>query len=623
MKRKIALGLVLAMLLSGCAKAPAATEPPAASEPTVETLPQATEPVMDSPYPLFPNYDYQHLLEQKTDGAVGVYPLEGEDYYAVRPMGDGVLLFSGGDKTTLTAINEKGQYVLNMDHRIHPDDRGVQVMADGLCYYNQPDHSMVFLDVQLQETSRISLPETLTGEPVLSADGGYVYYFDEAALRCLELKAGISRLLKECTFSAQEVKVLHFGETVLECTIVDGDSEQTMVVSPQTGELLFLGEDFPELSTGTETYLAEWFDGYEMRKVIGTREGTAQYLEPEWEGIGMYPLTRYDSVAFCDSDIAGSSMEIYDLTTGIRTAALRVDGVWMPASLTEDPARGLVWFLGGSAEEVTDTLYCWDPALSATGETEGFVAPHYTDENPDTEGLDLCAQAAQALASQYRVKIRIWEDAASLAPEDYAFVPETRVAVYEEHLAILEQALSVYPETIFKTLGKKSDNKYVTINLVRSITGTTELGSPATAGGAHYRIDGSTYITVVMGEDFAQNFHHELFHAMDSYILTETKAFDFWSEMNPKGFKYDLSYLANQNREDWKYLEGDSRAFINMYSMSFPKEDRAMIMQYAVTEGNEDCFESKTMRKKLKTLCDGIRQAFKLKDEYVWEQYLD
>ena len=615
MKKLIAGLLALALLLGGCAKAPEATEPS-------ETAPTEPEIVIDSPYPLFPNYDYQNLVEQNTDGAVGVYPLEGEGYYAVRPMGDGVVLFSGVKATTLTAISEQGRFAMTLDCVIHPDDGWVQIMEDGLCYYDQADHSVVFLDTMLQETTRVTMPEDMTGELVLSSDGDYVYYFGDSALRCLELNSGISRLLKECSFPTQEAKALHFGETVLECAITDGDVEQTMFVSTETGELLFLDAEFPELSTGTETYFAQWFDGYQMRNIFGTRGGTAQYLEPAWEGIGLYPLPQRQGVAVCDSDSAGAAIDYYDLTDGTRAAAVRLDGVWMPSSLTEDLERGLIWFLGGDAEDVTNTLYCWDTALSLTGETESYTAPHYTDENPDTAGLELCAQAAQELASQYRVKIRVWEDAVSVAPEDYTFTPESRVAVYEAYLEVLEQALSIYPESIFKALGEKSDNKYLTINLVRSISGTTELGSLAQASGAYFRSDGSSYLTVVMDENFEQNFHHELFHAIDSYVLTETLAYDFWEDLNPKGFEYDLSYLANQSREDWQYLEDEDRAFIDLYSMSFPKEDRAMIMQYAVMPGNESCFTSKTMQKKLATLCDGIREAFDLDGDFLWEQYL-
>ena len=619
MKKRFAFLLALALLLGGCAEKPAPTEP-MSTEPTNA----ATEPpASDSLYPQFPNYEHRSTVEVLTGGAVGVYPLEGEDYYAVRPMGDGVLLFSGTKETTLTALSEQGRHSATLtDRLLYPDDCTVRITDNGVGYYDPADHSVVFLNTLLQETARISMPKDLTDSLVLSGDQKYVYYFDDVALRCLELNSGISRLLKECAFPVQNVTALHFDGTVLECAITDGDVEQTMYVSTQTGEMLFMGAEFPNLYTGADFYFAQWFDGYEMRSIFGALDGTSQYLVPAGEGIGLYPMPQRKGVAVCDSDSTGATVEYYDLITGTRSAAARMAGVWMPTSLTEDPDSGLIWFLGGDAAEVTNTLYCWDTALSATEDAESYIQPHYTDELPDTAGLEQCAQAAQELGSHYRVRIRIWETAAGIAPEDYAFVPETRVPVYEEYLAILEQALAVYPENFFKTLGKKSDNDYLTICLVRSALGSTELGSLEEAAGVHFWNEGNAYVTLVMDEDFERTFHHEVFHAIDSYVLTETLAYDFWNDLNPKGFQYDLSYIANQGREDWQYLEDDDRSFIDMYSMSFPKEDRARIMEYAIMSGNESYFESKTMQAKLQTLCDGIREAFKLKGTYLWEQYL-
>ena len=60
--------------------------------------------------------------------------------------------------------------------------------------------------------------------------------------------------------------------------------------------------------------------------------------------------------------------------------------------------------------------------------------------------------------------------------------------------------------------------------------------------------------------------------------------------------------------------------------MSFPKEDRARIMEYAMMAGNESCFETDAMQQKLRQLCIGIREAFGLEESaetFRWEQYLN
>lgn len=609
MKRYLAWFALLAVLLTGCAKSPA-------REPETSGAQEET-----SPYAILSNYDPDALLEADTGGAIGVFPLEAGEYYAVAVMGEDILLFSGETETKLTALGAQGTYCAQLDCYIHPEDANVQVTEKGLGYYDQPGHALVLLDGTLQETARITMPDDLKGELVLTSNWEQVYYFSDSALRCLEVGTGISRMLKESSLQVQDVTALHFGDSLLECSIFEGNASQTMFVSTQTGEVVYQAAEYPFLSTGEDTYFAQWYDGAVLQNVFGKRGGTAQRLVAGEEDQGFYTFLQCNGVACCESTDDGYAVDFYDLNTGTHSASLQLPGVHSLRGMTEDAGRGLLWFLG--SYEGKATLYCWNRTLSPSGDTQDYTAPFYTDEEPDTEGLMRCMETAQEMGSRYRVKIRIWEDATEIEPEDFDFTAESRVSLYEKYLPVLETALSVYPEKILKTLGEQSDNGYLTISLVRAANGVTELGSLSEATGVFFWLDGSAYITVVLDEEFEQSVHHELFHAIDSYVLTETRAYDFWGELNPEGFAYDLSYLANQNRQDWEYLEDAERSFIDMYSMSFPKEDRARIMQYAVTADHEEYFASKTMQKKLKTLCSGIREAFGLKDTYLWEQYLE
>ena len=114
-------------------------------------------------------------------------------------------------------------------------------------------------------------------------------------------------------------------------------------------------------------------------------------------------------------------------------------------------------------------------------------------------------------------------------------------------------------------------------------------------------------------------------HLIDTIVLGGSSAYDTWDLHNPTGFTYDYDYAANRNRNSTAYLLDNSRYFIDMYSMSFPKEDRARIMEYAMTEGNGALFQTEAMQGKLHTLCLGIREAFGLEDwpePLRWEQYL-
>ena len=59
--------------------------------------------------------------------------------------------------------------------------------------------------------------------------------------------------------------------------------------------------------------------------------------------------------------------------------------------------------------------------------------------------------------------------------------------------------------------------------------------------------------------------------------------------------------------------------------MTYPKEDRARLMEYAMMPENESYFITDTMQAKLRTLCLAIREAYDLEtatESFLWEQYL-
>jgi hypothetical protein len=128
-----------------------------------------------------------------------------------------------------------------------------------------------------------------------------------------------------------------------------------------------------------------------------------------------------------------------------------------------------------------------------------------------------------------------------------------------------------------------------------------------------------------MDEKMEQSFYHELFHIIDSRVMSKCSLYDTWDTLNPKGFSYDYDYIANQNREDYQLTEGDRRAFIDIYAMSYPKEDRARIFEYAMLAHQEEVFASDIMQSKLSRLCAGIRKGLgisKSTENLPWEQYL-
>lgn len=624
MKRTLAMLLVLVLLLSACGKKNDEASAPSTSEPTASTEP--TQPPEEGPLPNLGIYQPDSEIEKETAGAVKKFRLEGKSHYAVITMGEGLLVFSGDEETTLTLYSETADpvRVTLTGCSIYPDGSFTQVTDQGIGYYDEAKKEIVILDGKLQEKQRVRVPEDMKNGPVLSPDLKTAYYLNDTSLRSFELSTGISRLLQEGDFANQEIQAIHFDGTVVECLIDDEQGLRSSFISTENGQTLDTRDSVLSLRTLQQCYFAQWSENGAQQMVFGTRGEKPKSLVRLNQAYMDQPLLQLGALVEATAGDTGTVFSFYDLTLGTKSASVQWTKLGIPWGVVGDAQRKLVWFLAEEEGNATN-LYCWDPALSQTEDTTSYVTPFYTAESPDKKGLEECAQRAKELGNKYNLRIVIWKDTLQYMPSDYTFEAEYMVPVFQLYLDRLEQALARYPKNFFKTLGKQSNNGKLTISLIRAAYGDNSLGSLTTADGAHYWRSGSGYIFLVMNSRFEQSLYHEMFHAIDSYVLTETKAYDFWDSLNPKGFKYDYDYITNQFRQDYKYLEDGSRSFIDMYSMSFPKEDRARIMEYAMMPGNEAYFKSSTMQSKLKTVCKGIREAFGLKkyaEPLPWEQYL-
>lgn len=619
MKRMIALCLAISLVLCGCA---IRREPPTPTQPTDPTAP-TTEAEVERPN--FGLYEQNPMLEVLSRGSAKLFPLPEMDYYAVAVVGEGLVLFSGTKLTTLHLLTEDHEmFSVPLKCYLDLNSSAVQVSDQGISYYDSSDHTLVTLDAALQESSRMTLPSDMVCAPVLSPDWQWIYYYTKDTLRSLEIRTGISRLLKESSFEIQEVADIHFDGTVLECRVGDQQARQRIFISTQTGNAWLSSGADGKLQTCNDRYFAKWFEVDSWKMLFGNRDENIQCLNPVWDGTH-FPLLERNGLLLAKTDTMGGRLAYYDLEKGTRTSEAWLVNMGEPQSVAEDTKNGYVWILASETDSQRQCLYCWNPAKSAVEDESSYVMPYYTAESPDREGLEQCAQRAKELADQYGLRIRIWKDALSVMPDGYSFEGEYLVSVYEKNLDILEKALASFPKEIFQKLGRKSDNGKLTICLVREAYESNELGSQTYEEGVYFHSGGSAYIVLAMNETMEQTFYHELFHAMDGFVMTECKAYDYWDDLNPKGFEYDYSYITNQYREDEQYLENANRAFIDLYSMSFPREDRARIMEYAMVDGNDAYFESATMQAKLKMLCQGVREAFGFtKDtrEFLWEQYL-
>lgn len=620
--KKCYLGLLLiCLLLCGCA----------ADNTAPESTPLPSE-AQSTAFPLLPAglYDAQSKLEAATGGAVQVYPLPLSNAFGLCPLGSDLLVFSGTEEgTTITKLSGEELFVqtsIQLSFPLSPEDASFQVHSSGISYYNPTNRQTVVLDTSLKEISHIAVPEELVGIPILSADLDTLYYCTTADIRAWNLETGIRRVVKEIAHPSQSITGLHLNDMVLQCSVTDSDgTSRTLLLSTENGRLLYEGKDDLVLNTDGSNYFAMFPTGITHALLFGEGDGKPQALIPADITASCTFLPRQRG-AVTASQLSEDEIQLdyYELDSGRRRSSLLLSTQYDPLSITET-ADGCVSLLIYDTDYGCETLYRWDSSAASclVGDSTDYVDAYYTAADPDYHGIVWCQSYAEKIGSKYGIEVLVWEDAMRVQPWDYDFEIEYLVPVIRRELELLDQRLSNFPEGFLEATASHFSS--LKICLVRQLTGSAESGSLDLATGIQF-IDGTdAYIVLAAGESAEKALYHELYHVMETHILGNSIAFDQWSKLNPVGFEYDYDYIANAQRDGSAYLAADTRSFVDTYSMSFPKEDRARIMEYAMAEGSEDLFTASPLQYKLKILCEGIREAYDLEkspETYLWEQYL-
>lgn len=558
-------------------------------------------------------------IEQLTGGAVRAYPLGG-NCTGIKSMGDGLLVFfrqEHGTRLLLLAGEQcRPVYETAIPAAVDPQDPGVVVSENGVGYFDEAAGRVVFLNAQLQEVSRVALPQDAKGKPVPAVSMEAFYYCTASELRVLELQTGISRLLRAQNGEYQGLLGSCFDGSVLICEVLtkNGAYQLSFVSSDKGAELGTDDRSFAMESAG-DNYFISRAEGSVQELLFGSRTAAAQVLTASRDEEQVCGLPALNAAVGC-LQAEELRLNYYDLTTGKITASVSLQGLEEPGSFTGD-GQGFVWFTAYDPVQQQDVLYRWTVADSPAEDPAVYISPMYTPENPDAAGLQACRDMAQRMEDMFGVDVNI--DLADIpVPDGYALEGEFHVQAFRKGLIRLESIFTGFPQNFFRTLTEGRASGKLHIGLVRSIAEGVDA--------LHYRVGSDAYIVIALGEGFEQSFYHELYYVIDSKVIGNSTVYDSWSSLNPYGFDYDYDYDSYADRTDSRYLEGSSRAFIDSFSMTFPTEDRARIFEYAMMAGNEAYFQSDIMQEKLETICTGIRKAFGLKkDERLcpWAQYLN
>lgn len=238
-------------------------------------------------------------------------------------------------------------------------------------------------------------------------------------------------------------------------------------------------------------------------------------------------------------------------------------------------------------------------------------------------------EKAEQLSNQFGVDIRIGEGC-TLDYSHYDTYALTDPVFIRSALDILEESLSRYPEGFFRQLTYGSIES-IRIELVGSLTAKSGIDTHPASIGAFAQNRGS-YYTIVLDAFLIQpqTVFHELSHIIDARLewdslIREDALFSEqrWMALQPEDFHYTMTYTEIPE-EQQSFV--NSGYFITDYSMTFPTEDRAVLMAAAMENYSWDFEPGTGRREKLRYYADCIRDCFDTTDwpeTTSWEQVLE
>lgn len=585
--KKLIVVFISLLLLCGCAAGEKQAAAPSDTQETEETIQDV----------LVSLYDADSQVEKQTSGAVRAYPLGDGIYTDLVTLGQRLLVVSAGGDITLLQ-GEEGQIAATEATDLVRTENGLplRTSSQGAGYYVAESGEVVLLDANLLEIGRIPMPEDIQGDPVILLQRNEVFYCTTDQIRAMDIQTGISRLVRSHSCVSQQLTGSYFEDTVLGCRITDEQGRERIIyLYADTGTEVQEDTALGTLYTEGTAYYALRTDGNQTQILFGNADGETMCLETEPEGL--VPALPLGGAVRCAADEAGLVLTFYDFAAGTRSAEVSLPGLTMPIATAADSTG--FWFI------IDQMLYRWDPACSPTGDETSCVSQLYTQQSPDTQGLEQCQKRVEELKA-YGIDLRIWTEAVS-DTGSYACQPEYRVSFTENALTELEEILKQLPEQFLATTGS------IRVCLVRSVAE----GVPVQYW------QGNTCCIIVPTEQAAEGFLWGLGYGIDARVLGNSRELDTWDNLNPRSFEYTYDYAENAAREDSGEYSDD---FVDLTAMSFPTEDRARIFMAAMQANNAELFAKETLQEKLLCLCEGIREAYNLEDStevFPWEQYLE
>ena len=649
--QKLAAALLAALMLAGCVQTnpQPSTDPSGTTEPSVTTTPTApsetegteppiTEPPIETPPP---------TLEPVT----GLSCTKWKTYPDLLSLGGGIVFASrnyysadhNGIINSMELIDVYNDTLIASVTTNSAREPILQRFPDGaILTADTKSGTMYVYDSSLNLKDSFCVPST---EGFFSYDRTNYYFVDSDVLYRMDVSTGNrGRMSLEKDLRLESLLSIHPTEDLLLARV--HLSPYTIdyglaLINAKTGKLRLLTDDLTHLwLTGDMFYgveMNEQIYGYDV--CYGSLSGgevkriTTDVLGGDTVGYSVLPgshlLLRRKA-----PDVGEWNTTLFDLASGGTAADMAkydfADALFSPIYLSEEQ---LILGLRKDGFFYTPTLI--DPkALTfeegLTPETVEWghmvdceVADRYWNEPELPAALSELRAQADTIEKKYGVTILIGNQTAdTCAYSGFTIQTSEDAALIQSALTKLDTALALYPNGFagqFRNDAREG-------GLYFCLTGSIEddLGAVGISRLNRWRYN---LVLDITADDLDKTIHHEIWHAIEMRISTDSFNTKKWSSCNPNGFsyygKYDKGY---RDLTRWTYTGGNGTGsyFVDPYARINGREDRARIMEYVMTTNATDLMKSSALRQKLQIMSDTIRRHFDTKGwtDVYWEQYL-
>ncbi len=305
------------------------------------------------------------------------------------------------------------------------------------------------------------------------------------------------------------------------------------------------------------------------------------------------PLVLINEDTYTSDGNSNSTISLVDPQNGICWPVKTYNGGCYPVT-AYDAETGCI-LVGATAEDGCELLVINPSALTKSGELPQAELQERSEEAEIT--LPAYLAEARALADEleqdYGISICLSTQADLIAPGSYEVHSTTELSPDEENsrlvasLKLLEEVLSVYPQGFYETFKTETGLGGMRFGFFASMRKPDLM----TAGAAFQTAAWYNIILDVNNTSKAL-IHHEIWHAVerraegDGFIIDDAE----WSAYNPDGFYYrdeTDTPLSTDRSVILVYDAGASSSFVEEYSTYAAHEDRATILEYFFSDGQD------------------------------------